>query len=1843
MTPHVLRKLGEGQPDDILLALMSPKLGFREMVLSLKEEKSDPSGVEKVLKVLAKAVQSTFSPHNLLCLLQMILQTNFLMGPAPRMLNNVQMIQDVILVINCYQDKMPTQSLPIVFALLPQIHPRLARLYGDNVPPNIQSSIADIEEQATLIQKQFQRGDLQRDRGKAQEPDAPGDFRKLSVIPSSRDIQPEMKPFIRKNRVHGSYKNADEYLDVQFRLLREDCIRPLREGIKEYRRNKSRGENKRLQDIRVYKHARILEPYCGKRAVVHLIEFDVSDLKKVQWETSKRLISGSLLCFSKDDFKTALFGTIVDREVNDLRKGNLYVEFEGLNIQLLNSNPYEEYIMVESGAYFESYVHNLEGLKDFNSTTLPFQKYLLCNEDEIKVSAPRYLLNKPTTYDFSCVLGNKIKSHMYRSVNPLDLKAWPSKEEMGLDPSQYQAIQTAISKEYSVIQGPPGTGKTFIGLKICQVLLENKNVWLPNQQSRPILVVCYTNHALDQFLEGILEFMEPFDNRRRVPQLARLGGRTTSDNEKLQNCLLRNIKEKARIYGDIDGRIGRREIRDMIQDAKDNKDAIEGQIGDLSEQIEGARSSIIHENFLQHLMTPNHKMSLNLRPVPQGNSLIQHWLLENMQVVETATEVLDVQDKYDGEQQMEEEDNEFDYDDYGGEEEMAKRIPENFDIDKQRKLAHGQREVQHIESSKQRNNEEEWTQVKLRKIPELKKYLQSKNCMSEAQAYAVTDVWTLSIADRWRLYHYWMAKYCEDKMLRMRTLHGQFDVHARRLGELYDEEDYRVLSHCAVIGMTTTGAAKYRRLVKRIAPLIVIVEEAAEVLEAHIITSLNQACQHVILIGDHQQLRPNPTNYRLAIDYNLNISLFERMVKNKMHCDTLGIQHRMRPEIAELIVPHIYDQLENHKSVQKYENIKGVQGNIFFITHTMKELSQEDTRSHSNNHEAEYVIGLYEYFLKQGYEPSQVTILTLYTGQMFAIRKLLKRKNLDYTRITPVDNYQGEENDIILLSLVRSNEMGSIGFLKISNRVCVALSRAKKGFYVIGNMKQMQEQSHLWNSIIDSLNQKKKVVEALPLACQNHPDTVTMVKWPDDFKKAPEGGCMKHCDFRLDCGHVCVYKCHPIDPEHEEYTCEKPCTRKCKTNGENGHLCQKFCYQSCGVCLAPVTKEIPDCGHKQDVPCHQDPATFSCQAKCKKCCTTNGDDGHPCRKKCSQDCGNCEVIVAKEIPKCCHTQAVPCYQNPENFRCQMACNKPCITNGEDAHKCKKRCSEECGNCEQKVRKEIPSCGHFQLVPCYQNPTTFSCQLPCERKPFSCEHSCPLLCGKECPGKCEKTIAKELPCGHEIQAQCFKKISELKCLKKIERSLLCGHRIQEVCSKDISEYKCDRSVSTELECGHKVTMTCHHKRTGLAKQFKCYVKMEHVCRINGTHRYTAACSDYFGSFFGCKVQCNAKLPCGHTCQGKCGDCLGQHHPPCTALCGRTLPCLHRCKGKCGEPCRPCQETCNVACIHRFCHNTCGQRCNPCYNDCPWSCPHHTCNKRCGEDCDRDPCDEPCPMFLPCGHRCIGFCGEQPCPPVCLYCNGAFLQQQLKGIPFPEQSRFVQVFPCCHVIESNILENWFKKCVVQDKPHVVGPLICPQCTCKVSFCPRFGNMLKKNAKEYGRIQSKLQEKEKEHKRGVEEFQNRLLRTIKLQTEDINEDAANNGMKRNTKEANWFSNPESLVSNLVKIQFSLLNGNSKSDIRTRVEYVLSEVVILYKLYHEGKNINVVLEVLFSLLSGMPLKNTTASSLLKTSVAENLQGLAMHEFSLDKTKISTQPIEGASWVACPAGKCVSFSFMCL
>lgn len=95
--------------------------------------------------------------------------------------------------------------------------------------------------------------------------------------------------------------------------------------------------------------------------------------------------------------------------------------------------------------------------------------------------------------------------------------------------------------------------------------------------------------------------------------------------------------------------------------------------------------------------------------------------------------------------------------------------------------------------------------------------------------------------------------------------------------------------------------------------------------------------------------------------------------------------------------------------------------------------------------------------------------------------------------ITTVDNYQGEENKIILLSLVRNNGEGNIGFLREENRVCVSLSRAREGLYIMGNIDDLVIKNKIWPKLKKVLENQNAIGDSITLRCQIHHEQTTKV------------------------------------------------------------------------------------------------------------------------------------------------------------------------------------------------------------------------------------------------------------------------------------------------------------------------------------------------------------------------------------------------------------------------------------------------------------------------------------------------------------------------------------------------------------------------------------------------------------------------------------------------------------------------------------------------------------------------------------------------------------------------------
>lgn len=441
--------------------------------------------------------------------------------------------------------------------------------------------------------------------------------------------------------------------------------------------------------------------------------------------------------------------------------------------------------------------------------------------------------------------------------------------------------------------------------------------------------------------------------------------------------------------------------------------------------------------------------------------------------------------------------------------------------------------------------------------------------------------------------------------------------------------------------------------------------------------------------------------------------------------------------------------------------------------------------SRKNNHEAHFAVELCRYLILQGYETSQITILTMYSGQLYQIKSLMKTYEiLRGVRATVVDNYQGEENDIMILTFVRSNNDGDIGFLKVSNRVNVALSRAKKGLYCIGNFDCLVEKSHLWQKIVEKLKHQKAIGTTLELHCQNHPQTLTFVSKGSDFAQCPEGGCSKPCETRLLCGHVCQSICHVADSEHELMKCHKSCD---KVICERSHRCKRKCHRGkdCGSCTVLVEKLRVSCGHTIKVKCSESPESVFCTHPCGKIksCT------HKCALMCGNNCESSPCTTMDEVMgKCKHLIKIRCSDKEDEKILFENCKSPCSAELVCGHKC------------------LGSCGE-----CYRGRLHIKCKAKC-RRPLVCGHLCNDICATDCP-----------PCTQKCQNLCPHSKCQMKCGNPcVPCQELCQWFCEHKRCTKLCKENCDRNVCL-VPC--KKLLPCEHPCIGL-----CGEPCPPLCRI-----------------------------------------------------------------------------------------------------------------------------------------------------------------------------------------------------------------------------------------------------------------------------------------------------------------------------------------------------------------------------------------------------------------------------
>ena len=161
--------------------------------------------------------------------------------------------------------------------------------------------------------------------------EAPDDFTELDVVPTLADILSNQacESLLGRNITNGAYNNVDHYLDVQFRLLREDFLQSLRDGVhklreivREARLSKDQNQLLLTKQVKskiskiqsVYFDCLLDGPLVTDRGIVYQVRLSTEKARTMNWDLSKKLLFGSLLCLSDDYFEnTCLVATICDR------------------------------------------------------------------------------------------------------------------------------------------------------------------------------------------------------------------------------------------------------------------------------------------------------------------------------------------------------------------------------------------------------------------------------------------------------------------------------------------------------------------------------------------------------------------------------------------------------------------------------------------------------------------------------------------------------------------------------------------------------------------------------------------------------------------------------------------------------------------------------------------------------------------------------------------------------------------------------------------------------------------------------------------------------------------------------------------------------------------------------------------------------------------------------------------------------------------------------------------------------------------------------------------------------------------------------------------------------------------------------------------------------------------------------------------------------------------------------------------------------------------------------------------------------------------------------------------
>ena len=296
--------------------------------------------------------------------------------------------------------------------------------------------------------------------------------------------------------------------------------------------------------------------------------------------------------------------------------------------------------------------------------------------------------------------------------------------------------------------------------------------------------------------------------------------------------------------------------------------------------------------------------------------------------------------------------------------------------------------------------------------------------------------------------------------------HQKMDRLKSRATELELRIRSSLFGEARVIASTLTGAAN--RVLEGEKYSTLFIDEAAQALEAACWIAIRKAGR-VILAGDHCQLPPTVKSI-MALKGGLGKTLMERIVENKPETVTLlKMQYRMNEQIMKFSSEWFYHGMVESAPTVSHRGILDYDTPMMWIDTTECDGKEEfvgENFGRINRAEAELTLQtLQQYLEKIGKqrileESIDVGIISPYRAQVQLLRKELRKREFfrpyrHLLTVNTVDGFQGQERDIILISLVRSNDGGDIGFLRDLRRMNVAITRARMKLIILGSSETM--------------------------------------------------------------------------------------------------------------------------------------------------------------------------------------------------------------------------------------------------------------------------------------------------------------------------------------------------------------------------------------------------------------------------------------------------------------------------------------------------------------------------------------------------------------------------------------------------------------------------------------------------------------------------------------------------------------------------------------------------------------------------------------------------------------------